>query len=253
MRVNRFVLPIVMMVALLGTALVAQAAGLWSTSGRDATNLANMTPADVKGWMTLQQVMDGIGIAQAELYPLASIPMEVPPSTALKDLEPLVPDFSVTTLRDKLTAWASASNPPASSLSAPAAGGTAAAGGTPEPAGATPVPPESSGATATPQPAAAVTTAPLASPTHVAGSGDGTGTGPTPLPAGQILPANQIKGKLTLQQVSDQCAVPLEALLTELGLPATTNPNTALKDLVSQGALTEVTQVQTAVAKLQGK
>ena len=39
----------------------------------------------------------------------------------------------------------------------------------------------------------------------------------------------------------------------ELGLPAATNPNTALKDLVSQGALTEVTQVQTAVAKLQGK
>ena len=92
---------------------------------------------------------------------------------------------------------------------------------------------------------------PQATPIHAAGSGDGTGTGPTPLPPGQILPADQIKGKLTLRQVSDQCAVPLETLLKDVGLPATTDPNTALKDLVSQGALTDVTQVQEAVAKLQ--
>jgi hypothetical protein len=233
MRVNRFVLPIVSIVALLGTALVAQAAGLWSTSGRDTAVLANMTPADVKGWMTLQQVMDGLGISQAELYPLANIPADVPPSTALKDLEPLVPDFDVTTLRDKLTAWA--------------AGGTVRAAGTAVPGASTPVP----AAPAAPVTSPTAVAVPQATPTHAAGSGDGTGTGPTPLPAGQILPADQIKGKLTLQQVSDQCAVPLDALLAELGLPATTNPDVALKDWVAQGALTEVTQVQEAVAKLQ--
>jgi hypothetical protein len=234
MRVNRFVLPIVIIVALLGTALVAQAVGLWSTSGRDTTDLSNLAPADVKGWMTLQQVMDGLGISQAELYPLAGIPAEVPPSTALKDLEPLVPDFSITTLRDKLTARAAGGAVPALETAAPAVA-------------TAPV------ATAAPSVSPTVAVVPQATPTHVAGSGDGTGTGPTPLPAGQILPADQIKGKLTLRQVSEQCAVPLDALLTELGLPATTNPDTALKDLVSQGALTEVTQVQDAVAKLQGK
>jgi len=232
MRVNRFVLPIVIIMALLGTALVAQGAGLWSTSGRDTTDLANMTPADLKGWMTLQQVMDGLGISHAELYLLAGIPAEVPPSTALKDLEAVVPDFSITTLRDKLTARA--------------AGGAVPAMGTATPAVATPA------FTAAPVANPTAGTVPQPTPTHVAGSGDGTGTGPTPLPAGQILPADQIKGKLTLRQVSEQCAVPLDALLTELGLPATTNPDTALKDLVSQGALTEVTQVQDAVAKLQG-
>ena len=226
MRVNRFVLPIVIIVALLGTALAAQAAGLWSTSGRDTTNLANMTPADIKGWMTLQQVMDGLSISQAELYPLAGIPADVLPGTALKDLESLVPDFSITILRDKLMARATGNVPAA---------------------------PTGSTVTATPIASPTAAAVPQATPTHAAGSGDGVGTGPSPLPAGQILPVDQIKGKLTLQQVSDQCAVPLDALLAELGLPATTNPDGALKDLVAQGTLTDVTQVQTAVAKLQGK
>jgi hypothetical protein len=195
-------------------------------------DLTNLAPADLKGWMTLQQVIDGVGISQADLYRLANIPADLPTSTALKDLEPLVPDFEVSTLREKLAEWAATEPQPTAETTVP----TAAPAATPAPS----------------------TTAPVANPTvtavvatHAAGSGGGTGTGPTPLPAGQILPANQIKGRMTLQQVSDQCAVPLDALLKELSLPANTNPNTAIKDLVSQGALSEVTQVQDAVAKLQ--
>ena len=34
MRVNRFLMPIIVIVALLGTTLIAQAAGFWSTSGQ---------------------------------------------------------------------------------------------------------------------------------------------------------------------------------------------------------------------------
>ncbi len=234
MRVNRFLMPGLLVAALLGTSLVAQAAGLWSTSGRDAVDVTHMTPADIKGWMTLQQVIDGVGVSQAELYALGGIPADVPASTALKDMEALVPDFSVETLREKLTAWAA---------------GPAEAGGATAPVGTLATPTTAP----TPAPAATALAEPTATPTHVAGSGDGTGTGPTPLPPGQILPADQIKGKMTLQQVSEQCAVPLEALLKELGLPAATNADTAIKDLVSQGALSEVIQVQTTVAKLQAK
>ncbi len=234
MRVNRFLVPGLLVAALLGTALVAQAAGLWSTSGRDAVDVTHMTPADIKGWMTLQQVIDGEGVSQAELYALAGVPADVSTSTALKDMEALVPDFSVETLRENLTAWAA---------------GPAEAGGEPAPVGTI----VTSTAAPTPTPDAAALAEPTATPTHVPGSSAGTGTEPTPLPAGQILPANQIKGKMTLEQVSQQCAVPLEALLKELGLPAATNPDTAIKDLVSQEILSEVTQVQTAVAKLQAK
>ncbi len=103
MRVNRFLMPIIVIVALLGTTLIAQATGFWSTSGRDSANLQDMTAADIKGWMTLQQVIDGLQVSKEELYAAANIPLDVPTSTALKDLEPLVPDFSVTALRAAVT------------------------------------------------------------------------------------------------------------------------------------------------------
>ncbi len=100
MRVNRFLMPLIVIVALLGTTLIAQTMGFWSTRGKDSVELENMAAADIKGWMTLQQVMDGVRIPKEELYAVGSIPLDVPTSTALKDLEPLVPDFSVTALRE---------------------------------------------------------------------------------------------------------------------------------------------------------
>lgn len=133
MRVNRFFMPILVIVVLLGTTFIAQAAGFWSTSGKDSTDLEDMTAADLKGWMTLQH----------------------------------------------------------------------------------------------------------------------TGTGSTPLPPGQMLPANQINGRMTLRDVSDQCGVPLDQLLATPNLPPESDPNAAIKDLISQGALSEVTAVKDAVAKLQ--
>jgi hypothetical protein len=104
MRVNRFLMPIIVIVALLGTTLIAQAAGFWSTSGKDSTDLENMSAADIKGWMTLQQVMDGLKISQEELYGIGGIPLDIPPETALKDLEGVIPDFEISTLREKLAA-----------------------------------------------------------------------------------------------------------------------------------------------------
>ena len=72
-------------------------------------------------------------------------------------------------------------------------------------------------------------------------SGDGTGLGPTPLPPGQVLPADQIKGRMTLREVSDQCAVPLDQLLAALNLPPILIRMWRIKDLISQGTLSDVT------------
>ena len=110
MRLSPFSLPLLALGALLGTVLIAQAQGQWSISGRTAVNLQSLAPEDLKGWMTLEQVMDGFSISQAELYALMNIPLDVPPSTALKDLEPLVEGFEVSLLRERLAEWA---NPPA--------------------------------------------------------------------------------------------------------------------------------------------
>ena len=220
MRVNRFFMPIIVIVALLGTTFVAQAAGFWSTSGKDSIDLENMTSADIKGWMTLQQVMDGLKISKEELYSVGGIPLDIPAEQALKDLEGVVPNFEISTLRDKLAAPANPIEPLA-------------------PIEPPPVPTP----TATP-----VHTQPITGTQH---TGDGTGLGPTPLPPGQVLPADQIKGRMTLREVSEQCVVPLDQLLAALNLPPDTNPNVALKDLINAGTLTEVTAVKDAVVKLQ--
>jgi hypothetical protein len=227
MRVNRFLMPLIVIVALLGTTFIAQAAGFWSTSGRTSIDPESMTSADIKGWMTLQQVMDGLSVSKEELYGVGGIPLDIPAETALKDLEGIVPDFEISTLRDKLAAPANPIEPLV-------------------PSEATPLPQP----TATPQPESTPVHTQLITGTH---TGDGTGIGPTPLPLGQVLPADQIKGRLTLREVSDQCAVPLDQLLAVLNLPPDTDPNVAIKDLISQGKLSEVTVVKDAVAKLQAK
>jgi hypothetical protein len=222
MRVNRFLLPIIVIMTLLGTTFIAQAAGFWSTSGKDSIDLENMTSADIKGWMTLQQVMDSLQISKEELYAVGGIPLDISPALALKDLEGSVPDFEISTLREKLAAPANPIEPRILIEATPL----------PQP-------------TATP-----IHTQPITGTLH---SGDGTGLGPTPLPPGQVLSADQIKGRMTLREVADQCAVSLDQLLAALNLPPDTNPNVALKDLINAGTLAEVTVVQGIVAKWQAK
>jgi hypothetical protein len=68
------------------------------------------------------------------------------------------------------------------------------------------------------------------------------------LPAGQILPAAQIKGRMTLQEVSDQCGVPLETIYAELGLSQDVAPGTILRDLAGQIEGFEVQRVREVVA-----
>jgi hypothetical protein len=58
---------------------------------------------------------------------------------------------------------------------------------------------------------------------------------------------------MTLDEVSEQCGVPLETLLEGLGLPGNTSPHTALRDLVSQVDGFEVQQVRDVVTSLQAQ
>jgi len=105
MRVNPFFMPALTLSLMLGTVFGSQTLGLWSTSGRDASVLSALTPAEVKGWMTLEQISAGIPIPLPDLYALMDIPADIPPNTALKELEAMVPDFAVSTLRTRLAAW----------------------------------------------------------------------------------------------------------------------------------------------------
>lgn len=228
MRVNPLFVPLLFVFVLFGSVFGSQQLGLWSVTGRTAVNVANMTAADLKGWMTLTDVMTGIKISKPELYDLMKIPADVPETAALKDLEKIVPGFETSTLRDALTARGAA----APALIAPTA------------VAPTPVAPAI-------QATARITGTGALSATHA--TDDGTRPTPTALPPGVTLSVDQIKGSMTLRQVSEQTGVPLGAILEALKLPADAGVDTALKDLISAGKLTEVTQVRDAVTRLLGK
>ena len=230
MRVNPVFVPLLFVFVLLGTVFGSQLLGLWSVTGRSAVNTANMTAADLKGWMTLTDVMTGIKISKPELYDLMKIPADVPETAALKDLEKIVPGFETSTLRDALTARGAVA--PAPVQAAPTA------------VAPTPVAPAI-------QPTVRITGTGALSATHA--SDDGLRPTPTALPPGVTLTVDQIKGSMTLRQVSEQTGVPLGAILEALKLPADVGVDTALKDLISAGKLTEVTQVRDAVTRLLGK
>ena len=233
MRVNPLFVPLLFVFVLFGSVFGSQQLGLWSVTGRTSVDVANMTAADLKGWMTLTDVMNGIKISKPELYELVKIPADVPETSALKDLEKIVPGFETSTLRDALAKRAASSPAP-----------MAPAQVAPTVVAPTPVAPAI-------QATARITGTGALSATHA--SDDGTRPTPTALPPGVTLTADQIKGSMTLRQVSEQTGAPLGAILEALKLPADVGVDTAIKDLISAGKLTEVTQVRDAVTRLQGK
>ena len=251
MHVNKFLLPLFGVVPMVAIVLIAQLTGNWSTSGRATVDMANMKPEDIKGWMTWQEVSDGFGIPLDELYALTGVPNDIPPTTAMKDMEGLLDGFETTAVREVVAAYLAGDVKPAEPAMdevTPRVEPTQDAAPLVEPVPA---------ATATQPDAADVAPVqPAATQEHVPagdGSGDSTGdgTGPTPLPPGQILPAGEIKGRHTLAEIAQQAVVPLDELIVALNLPVGVDPNTQVKDLVSSGAVAEVQTVRDAVAELQ--
>lgn len=238
MRVNKYLMPAVVLVVLLGTVAIAQATGNFVTSGKGMVDLANLAPEDIKGWMTWQDISDGFAIPLEELYALLNVPADIPPSTAVKDMETLLEGFETSDVREALAAY----------LGVPyTAEGESAPPSSAEQATATPTPVATS---------AAPTVAPQPTQIHVPqgdGSGDpaGDGTGPTPLPPGQVLSASEIKGRHTLAEIAQQCAVPLDQLYAALNLPVDLDSNTQVSSLTSLGLVAEVQTVRDAVATLQ--
>lgn len=96
----------------------AQAAGWWvsgglsasasqagATGGSEQAAPTGTDPAEVKGWMTVQQIVDAYAVPVAELYAAFGVPAGTPATTELKDLEGLSGGrFEVTALRDWLAA-----------------------------------------------------------------------------------------------------------------------------------------------------
>ena len=206
MSIKRLIIPLIAIVALLGSVPVAQAFGWWQTTGKSLTTLTGATVDDIKGSSTLGEVATAFDIPQVELYALLGLPADVPLDSKLKDLESY---NEVTTVREKISTY----------KGLPAASETSEAKPTSEKTGAAPT-----------------------------ASAPGTEAAPVPQEA---LPASEIKGTMTLQQVSEQCAVPLDVLYKELGLKADIPASTTLKDLQALVSGLETTRARDVVAAYQ--
>ena len=239
MRVHRIVMPVIAVVLLLGGVQAANALGWWQTSGKSLVDMGNFTPDDIRGWMSLEQIAEGADVPIETLYQVLGVPADVPPATAMKDLEEIV---EVSSARTLLADYLSVSSflheeeeVEPQSVSTP----------TPEPTQAAPA--ES---TLTAEPVQVAPIEPTA--THVPvgdGTGGGTGIGPTPASAGQLAPED-IKGRMTLREVSEGTGVELGALLEAANLPANLSPDLALKDIASQVEGFEVQTIRDAAAEL---
>lgn len=238
-RVNKYLMPVLVVAALLGSVWVAKAAGLWLTSGRGDILLdesGQPDPAGIKGWMTLADLSDTYGLPLDVLYVMIGAEADVPAETALKDLEKLVPGLEVWAVREAVAAYlAGAWSPDDGRYGA----GEAA------PVVIEPTP--------TPEPT------PLPAEEHVPlgpgggsgqGAGDGSGADLVLPEDGSRLPGSEIKGRMTLQEVVDYCQVPLDYLVAELGLPADVDGQLPLRDLAGQLGI-EVLAVREAVERYQ--
>lgn len=229
MRVNKYWMPIIAIVTLLGAVFAAKAVGAWQTSGRDMIDPTRpLTSADIRGWMPLEYLMERLDLAQEQLYDLLGLPASTPPSTPLKDLEDVI---EVSEVRAILAEHLGETLPDHEQ--------------------------DEHEATPTPEPMPTEAPTPASQDEHVPGQGQGqglgTGTGPTPLPPGQVLPAAEIKGRMTLREVSDQCAVPLADLYEALELPEDISADVSLRTLREQIEGFEVSVVRDVVAGLQDR
>ncbi|HEX2910793.1 MAG TPA: hypothetical protein VH186_08300 [Chloroflexia bacterium] len=104
---NIYAFGLVVVLLFMGVIWGAQALGMWSSSGRYSpsgtpVNITGKDPAEIKGWMKLEDVVTGYNVSLDELLAAFKLPPATPGSAAIKDLEGQSQNFSVTTLRNWL-------------------------------------------------------------------------------------------------------------------------------------------------------
>lgn len=102
MKVNPFVFGVLILVLFFGVIGGAQAAGIWSVSGKLNAECEKALPTgqdaqEIKGWMTLGDASQAYNIPLAEILAAFALPADTPASTQLKSLES--EQFSVSNLR----------------------------------------------------------------------------------------------------------------------------------------------------------
>lgn len=211
---SRWLMPALSLTLLFGSVGVAQAAGWWVASGRESVAPETMTPSDLKGWMTLQQAADGLGVPVDDLIGLVGAPqgVAVTGGAALKDLESIVSGFDLTAYRDRVQAYLD--------------GSAATAGAATSPTNA---------------PSTALPTLPTGAPSPATPTGTPTGT-----------PEGGVRGTMTVREVAAANGLDVSDLLAAARLPADLDPGTVLRDIQESVPGFEIQAIRDAVAALSG-
>jgi hypothetical protein len=106
--VNAYVLAILGLFLLLAPVFIAKSMNLWSTSGKltgsgEKIAATGTNPSEIKGWMTIKEVLDAYKVPQEEFYTKFGIPADLPVTSQIKEIEKIAPGFSTDGLRTWLT------------------------------------------------------------------------------------------------------------------------------------------------------
>jgi len=84
MKINKFLVPVIIVVALMGSIGIAKMTNSWT----DVIDVNTMSaPDQIRGWMTFEQVSNRFNIPLEELYEKTGIPKDTPPDTPIRDME----------------------------------------------------------------------------------------------------------------------------------------------------------------------
>jgi hypothetical protein len=109
--VNPYVYIALVLLLFFGVIQGFQRAGLWTTSSKVTASgqpvvATGKDPAEIKGWMTLGEVLTAYRVPRAEFDAHFGTPPDLPDTTALKDIEKTAPGFSTEAVRAWLKARA---------------------------------------------------------------------------------------------------------------------------------------------------
>jgi hypothetical protein len=76
--------------------------GIYEIIKPPITSETKMTPEEIKGYMTIEDVAVGLKIDINEVYKKLEIPTSIPKETKLKDISNTIPGFDVEGAREKL-------------------------------------------------------------------------------------------------------------------------------------------------------
>ena len=74
--------------------------GIYEVTPAPITSETKLTPEEIKGYMTLEDLSNGLKIDLDEVYKKLELPTSIPKETKLKDIKNTIPDFEVESARE---------------------------------------------------------------------------------------------------------------------------------------------------------